>query len=327
MLCVAHQEAAGGRARPDDGAVEMMGMVLAVLREFLTLMVRVAPYLLLGAASAAAVQTYVSPRWASRVLGSGTRSVWLGSVLGAVLPGCSCAAGPMAEGLHRRGAGLGTVTAFLMMSPLLAPHTVVLTWGVLGWPFAVARVIIPFLAIPLLGVALNAFDGRPGWGALKPVAGGGLNDTARADDACAGNGGPGNAGFVTQLLGVLRMLGKPFLIGLAAAAVLTALLPEDVIPRTIGAAGPFAYLVAALVGIPAYVCEGEEVLLTYAALGLGLAPGPAFTFMLGSVGTCLPTMLMARRIIGSRATWIYAGAWFAFAIGGGVAFGAVASAR
>lgn len=296
--------------------------VEAVIREFASLTLRVLPYFLLGAVTAAALKVYASPRWTNRLFASGTRSVWLASVLAAVLPGCSCATGPMAQGLHRQGASLGTTTAFLMMSPLLAPTTLVLTWGVLGWPFALARVIVPFLFIPLLGLLLNRMDGRIGWGAPRPVAGGAVE---AHDDCC---NVPSHAletaarpRFVPEFVLILKELTRPFLLGLAIAAALAALLPDDIIPKTIGAAGPFAFLAAALIGIPLYVCEGEEVVLTYAALGVGLAPGPAFTFLLGSVGTCIPTMLMAQGIIGRRATVLYTGAWFVFAIGAGMIFG------
>lgn len=251
--------------------------------------------------------------------------MWLASLFAAVLPGCSCATGPMAAGLHRQRAKLGTVTAFLMMSPLLAPHTLLLTWGMLGWEFTVARVLVPFLVIPLLGIVLNALDGRRGWGIPRPVAGGSqeTDSCECGDPSCATMTAAAEPRFLPELGTVLKSLTKPFLLGLAIAAALTAALPEDTIPRTIGAAGPFAFLIAALIGIPIYVCEGEEVPLTYAALGIGLAPGPAFTFLLGSVGTCIPTMLMAQGIIGRRATLLYVAAWFIFAIGAGVAFGTV----
>lgn len=130
--------------------------------------------------------------------------------------------------------------------------------------------------------------------------------------------------FVREFTDILRnRLGPPLLLGLAVAAVLMVLLPEDAIPRTIDGAGAFAFLIAALVGIPIYVCEGEEVALTYAALALGLPARTAFTFLLASVGTCVPTIIAAERLIGRRATALYVGAWLLFAIGAGVLFGAV----
>ncbi len=298
--------------------------VIHVVREFAVLAIRVLPYFLIGAATAAALKVYAPSQWTDRLLASGTRSVWLVSVLAAVLPGCACATGPMAEGLHRRGARLGTVTAFLMMSPLLAPHTLVLTWGMLGWQFAAARVVVPFLFIPVLGIALNAVHGRRGWGVPLPVTGG-SHDADRCDcgdGMCAPAVRPR---FSSEFIAVVKSLGRPFVIGVGIAAALTALLPEDMISRTIGGAGPLAFLAAALIGIPIYVCEGEEVVLTYGALGVGLAAGPAFTFLLGSVGTCIPTMLMAQGIIGRRATILYTAAWFVFAIGAGMIFGGLLS--
>ncbi len=49
------------------------------------------------------------------------------SLLGMLMPGCACATMPMAEGLRRKGADLGTVTSFLLASPLASPQTLVLT--------------------------------------------------------------------------------------------------------------------------------------------------------------------------------------------------------
>jgi uncharacterized membrane protein YraQ (UPF0718 family) len=104
------------------------------------------------------------------------------------------------------------------------------------------------------------------------------------------------------------------------ASLLTVLIPEEAIPKYIGSSGVFAYLVAVLVGIPVYICEGEEIPITAALLKLGLGQGPAFSFLLGSVGTCIPTMLMAQKVIGRRSVVFYIIYWFVFAIGSGLIF-------
>ena len=36
-----------------------------------------------------------------------------------------------------------------------------------------------------------------------------------------------------------------------------------------------------MIGIPVYICEGEEIPITYSLITLGLAQGPAMTFLLG----------------------------------------------
>ena len=69
------------------------------------------------------------------------------------------------------------------------------------------------------------------------------------------------------------------------------------------------------------MCDGGEIPLTRALLEMGVGPGPAFCFMLASVGTCLPTIAMATRIVGVAATVVYLVAWLILAVGGGVLMG------
>ncbi len=108
------------------------------------------------------------------------------------------------------------------------------------------------------------------------------------------------------------------------AAILSALLPEDAVPALLGgASGLWAFALAAAVGIPLYVCEGEEVPLTAGLVAARLGPGPSLTFLLGSVGTCVPTLLMSRGILGQRATTFYLAFWVAFAVGVGAVYRAV----
>ena len=115
-----------------------------------------------------------------------------------------------------------------------------------------------------------------------------------------------------------------FLAGILVAAVLSALVPEDAVPDLLGGSGGIAaFALATAVGIPLYVCEGEEVPLTVGLLATGLGPGPSLTFLLGSVGTCVPTLLMSRGILGDRATAFYLVFWILFAIGVGVAYQAL----
>jgi uncharacterized membrane protein YraQ (UPF0718 family) len=121
--------------------------------------------------------------------------------------------------------------------------------------------------------------------------------------------------FLSELKAILRSITPYFLLGMAIAAILSLVIPENGIPQILGgSSGPAAYILSALIGVPLYVCEGEEIPITYALIQKGLGVGPAFTFLLGSVGTCIPTMIMARKIIGSRAMIFYATYWFAFVV-------------
>ena len=62
---------------------------------------------------------------------------------------------PLAAALKARGARLGTLTAFIMISPILSPETIVLTAALLGAKFTIARIVFPVLVTFLMGLALQ----------------------------------------------------------------------------------------------------------------------------------------------------------------------------
>ncbi|MCM2266618.1 MAG: permease [Elusimicrobiales bacterium] len=296
-----------------------MEYLYSFAKEFLSLTWLVLPYFLGGAAFGAALDVFLRPEFALKHLRGGWLSMAKAAVLGMVMPGCSCATMPMAEGLRRKGADLGTVTSFLLASPLVSPQTLILTFAVLGWKFTLAR-------------ALAALLGAMGVGALfiwlEKHYGAALEIPAPAADkkCCSGCGCGGGAEedepkkFWPVFVDILKDLGKYFLIGMAIASLLTVLLPPGFIMKYIGASGPLAYLASALLGVPLYVCEGEEIPLTLSLMKLGLGPGPAFTFLLGSVGTCIPTMIMSQKLIGRRGLLFYAAYWLVFALTAGLLF-------
>lgn len=302
--------------------------LLEALRETLLLTLRVAPYFLIGALAGAALQAFLSQRWSELIFGgSGIRPLLTAIGVAAALPGCSCATMPMVAGLKGSAAPrLGTVAAFIFMSPLLSPVTLALTWAMLGWSITVARVIASVAGSLLLGLLINGLEQRLGGGANTSVQ---VPQDACGGSACAcevpaANPGGARVRFWSSLWAILRAITPYFLLGMFIAGVLSAQVPEDAIPRYLGgSSGVAAYLLAAIVGVPLYVCEGEEVPITYALIGRGLGPGPSLTFLLGSVGTCIPTMLMARKVIGDRATVLYAAFWFVFVIAAGLLFQAL----
>jgi len=289
--------------------------------EFLSLTWMVLPYFIGGAAVGAALDVFLKPEFALKHLRGGWLSMAKASVLGMALPGCSCATMPMAEGLRRKGADLGTVTSFLLASPLVSPQTLVLTFAVLGWKFAAARAAAAFIgAMTVGGVFLWLERRRFGFPEI-PV-------TAPVKKCCAECGCSEGGGteedpkkFWPVFIDIIKDLGKYFVLGMAIASLLTVLLPPGFIVSYIGSSGPLAYVAAVLLGVPLYVCEGEEIPLTLSLLKLGLGPGPAFAFLLGSVGTCIPTMIMSQKLIGRRGLLIYAAWWLFFAFAAGVSFG------
>jgi uncharacterized protein len=127
--------------------------------------------------------------------------------------------------------------------------------------------------------------------------------------------------LVENLWQIVRRVIPYFVVGMALAEAVSTLLPEDAIPRALGGAGGvWEYLFAAVAGAPLYVCQGEEVPLTYAVLATGVGPGPALMFLLGAVGMCVPTVVMSRGVLAPRVTYVYIAFWITFVIASGVVF-------
>ncbi len=286
-----------------------------ILKEFISLTLLVIPYFILGVAFGALLRTYLKPDFVLKYLNRGVSSIINASILGAILPGCACATMPMAEGLKEKRARLGTIASFIMVSPLLSPQTVILTYALLGWKFTISRIIFSLTGAIILGIAFNYFEKLKVKGFTSPGAS--LDTECEScPPACEGE----KIGFWKSFIDIIKDLGKYFILGMFIASLLTVLIPEDTIPKYIGSSGAFAYLVAVLVGIPIYICEGEEIPITLALLKLGLGKGPAFSFLLGAVGTCIPTMLMAQKVIGKKPVIFYIIYWFLFAISSGLIF-------
>jgi len=291
-------------------------------KEFFRLTLMVLPYFLGGAALGAALDVFLEPEFALKHLRGGWLSMVKASIFGMVIPGCSCATMPMADGLRRKGAALGTVVSFLLASPLLSPQTLVLTFAVLGWKFAAARTLAAFCGAMMIGSIFMWLEkSKPDFLDIPAPA--------QAKKCCSGCGcsegeeDEGPKKFWPVFFDILKDLGKYFVIGMVIASLLTVLLPPGVITRYIGSSGPLAYVAAVLLGVPLYVCEGEEIPLTLSLMKLGLGPGPAFAFLLGSVGTCIPTMIMSQKLIGRRGLLVYAIWWLFFAFTAGLLFGLI----
>lgn len=287
----------------------------AIINNFADLLWDAAPWFLAGAVFGAIAEVLVKPAWVLRWIQSERASVFHASVAGAVLPGCSLTTVPLAISLKSQGARLGTLTAFIMISPLLSPETIMLTAAMLGGKMVAGRIVIPLVVSLALGLVLNAFESRKIGAFRLPGA-----TTLPNSNGC-GCGGSEPDEERPRFLRSLAKLLHPLWIYLVVGLLVVAVLKEFVSPTAVAKymhGGPLAYLIATATGIPLYVCEGGEVPLTFGLLKMGVGAGPAFTFLLASVGTCLPTIAMAPRVIGWAATIFYVGAWLVLALGGGL---------
>lgn len=97
----------------------------------------------------AAVLKYLGPS-ANRVL-----AYAVASVSGTVLAVCSCTVLPLFGGIYRRGAGLGSATAFLYAGPAINVLAIILTARVLGLELGLARAVGAIVFSVVIGVLMQ----------------------------------------------------------------------------------------------------------------------------------------------------------------------------
>lgn len=285
---------------------------MTFLHHFSHMTIEAVPFFIVAMIVSALLETKVNvDRFLDPILKSKFSVIWA-SILAGVLPGCACATVPLAETLKKKNANLATTGAFLLVSPLLGPHTVILTYGFLGAKFTVFRVLAAMLGGILIGLIFTVCE-KKGWLSMPK------EETSSCCSSKTGCSTGESAKFWPTLWASVKKFGGYFILGIAIAAVLKVLIPTELIPSYLGT-GLMAIAVAVFMGIPIYVCEGEEIPITKALLELGLSPAAGFAFMMGSVGTCIPTMLMARKVIGGKPILIYASYFFVFAFCCGLAF-------
>ena len=122
-----------------------------------SMLLQIAPLLIFAFIIAGMVQVLLPVEMVSRWVGteSGFRGILIGSVMGGLAPGGPFVSLPIAAGLLRVGASVGTMVAFLTGWSLLAFTRMPLEIGIMGWKFTLIRIACTFFFPPIAGLIAN----------------------------------------------------------------------------------------------------------------------------------------------------------------------------
>lgn len=122
-----------------------------------SMLLQIAPLLIFAFIIAGIVQVLLPVEMISRWVGteSGLRGVLIGTVVGGFAPGGPYVSLPIAAGLLRIGASIGTMVAFLTSWSLWAFSRLPLEIGIMGWKFTLIRIACTFFFPPIAGLIAN----------------------------------------------------------------------------------------------------------------------------------------------------------------------------
>ena len=262
-------------------------------------------YLLFGFFVAGVLSMFVSQQLVERHLGSrGFWSVLKASAFGVPLPLCSCGVIPVAMSLRKHGASKGSTISFLLSTPQTGVDSILVTYSLLGPVFAIVRPVIA-LATGIIGGVLvdifgqNSQEKEPGSSDDKPEK--------CTDNCCSHNAKMADkfrAGMKFAFITLPRDIGGAMLVGLAIAALIAALVPDDFFAEYLGT-GIWPMVVMMILGIPMYVCATASVPVAAALMMKGLTPGAALVFLMTGPATNAASFVTIWKILGNRTAIIY----------------------
>ena len=276
------------------GAIRFVGEAFISIGVFLALAVLLAAY-----AQATGADGLIAHAFSGRE----RSGVAIAAAVGALSPFCSCGVIPLIAAMLGMGVPLAAVMAFWLASPLMDPSMFVLTAGVAGTEFAMAK-LAAAVGVGALG----------GYATLWITRCNGFSNPLREGVATAGCG----TGKVRQVTAVhwafwqdrervtrfLRstrqtglFLGKWLALAFTLEYMMLTWIPAESIQHLLGQDNLLAIPVAILVGIPAYLNGYAAVGLIGGLMQAGMSPPAGLAFLIAGGVTSIPAAMAVAALV------------------------------
>ena len=272
----------------------MVEIILSICIHTWNLTLKMAPYLLFGFLGAGILSQFISRSFIQKHLGQhASHSELKAALFGVPMPICSCGVLPLAAGLRRQGASASSTASFLASTPQTGIDSLLVTYALLGWVFALFRAIVAFISGILCGWSIRLIE-NPHINTTSTTQSTEKSDLRKQCISVL------KYGFIT----LPRDIARPLLLGLFLSGVLTVFLPEA--PFSNHLAHPhLSMLIMIIIGLPLYICSSASVPLAYAFIQSGVPSGAALVFLIMGPATNIATLTTLHKLLGARATTIF----------------------
>lgn len=259
----------------------------------------------LGLLLGSLVQVAIPKEWIKKVLGKNNFKS-TAAATGASLPGmmCSCCASPVAVGLRKSSASLSATLAFLLGNPTLNPATIIFMGFVLGWKFAIFRVIMGLLLVFGISTLAARFYKED---EIKQE----INNINIKEEK-------GN--LFTRWVRTLLQLTIDTIPAYVIVVTILGASRAWLFP-VIGARYSNSILVVVLLAITGtlfVIPTAAEIPIIQTLMSFGLGAGPAAALLITLPSTSLPSLLLVRRVFPRKILYFVAAAVAAFGIVSGI---------
>jgi len=284
-----------------------------------------APYLLLGFLVAGILHVLIKKATISKYLGKKDfKSVLYASLLGIPLPLCSCGVIPTGIAFNKEGASKGATVSFLISTPQTGVDSILITYSMLGLPFAILRPIVALISGLIGGTLTNYFDKE--LKKAEPVFSLNLNSAQTftpqgitlekpqvdiencCDDSSCSTPKKERSKFINifyyGFVEFMEDIAKWLIIGLVLATFISILIPDDFFSDYL--THPIlGILLVLVISIPLYICATGSVPLAAVLLMKGISPGAALVFLMAGPATNIATITVLIKSLGKKSAFMY----------------------
>lgn len=265
-------------------------------RELIELLFDMSPWLILGFLIAGILHVFFPDGQISKLLGStNTRSVIRAALIGIPLPLCSCGVIPTGVSIHKNGASKGAAVSFLISTPQTGVDSIMVTYSLLGLPFALVRPVVALLTGITGGFFTNKLDP-----AMTKVQTKKLNITSNPKQ----NSNKFKSIFSYAFVDFLQDIAKWLVIGLLIAALIAILVPDDFFVQYIKSEF-LGMLIILIASVPLYVCATSSVPIAAVLMMKGISPGAALVFLMAGPATNAATISVIGNSMGEKTLLSY----------------------
>lgn len=210
----------------------------------------------------------------------------------------------------KQGANKGATTAFLISTPESGVDSIAITYALIDPIMTVVRPVAALVSAMAAGLAENLLFWKDRGEIRRDLR-------CVVDDCCDGVGCPDDVhanhhSFTEKIVAGVRFgyrevwgdIAVWFFIGLFIAALITVVVPDDLMARLLGG-GLSSMLVMLMVGVPLYICASASTPVAAALIMKGVSPGAALVFLLVGPATNVTSLSVLLNLLGKKSTVLY----------------------
>lgn len=276
------------------------------VKEIWSLMLDMSFWLLLGFFIAGMIYIYINEKFVTRFLKQNNiSSVFNASLLGVPLPLCSCGVIPVGVSLYKNGVSKASTISFLISTPQTGVDSILVTYSLLGLPFAILRPLIAFFT-GIMGGLISVF--------VNKKSTGNTDDFIKLKEVESGTNKKNFIYGIKYGFGVLLSdISKYLIIGILIAGAIGILVPDDFFSSYIKNE-TLEMIIILIASVPIYVCATSSVPIAAMLLMKGLSPGAVLVFLMAGPATNAATINVISRVMGRKSLYVYLGTIIFFAL-------------